>query len=67
MFNFFNLVCITGKATICAKKGGAQRVVVTYFMISAKDMASSTPGMANARSCIIVPIMPFWSAVQTKG
>jgi hypothetical protein len=48
------------------ERKGAQRVVVTYFMISAKDMASSTPGMANARSCIMVPIMPFWSAVQKK-
>jgi hypothetical protein len=25
-------------------------------------MASSTPGMANARSCIIEPIIPFESA-----
>ena len=32
-------------------------------MISAKPMASSTPGMANARSCIMLPITPFESAV----
>jgi hypothetical protein len=31
----------------------------TYFMISAKLMASSTPGIAKAKSCIIEPIMPF--------
>lgn len=31
-------------------------------MISANPMASSTPGMANARSCIMEPIAPFWSA-----
>jgi hypothetical protein len=35
---------------------------MTNFMISAKLIASSTPGMANARSCIIEPIMPFESA-----
>ena len=29
-----------------------------HFMISAKPIASSTPGMANARSCIIAPIPP---------
>lgn len=34
-----------------------------HFMISAKLIASSTPGMANARSCIMVPIIPFESAV----
>ena len=34
----------------------------TYFMISAKLMASSTPGIANARSCIMLPIIPFESA-----
>ena len=34
----------------------------TDFMISAKPIASSTPGIANARSCIIEPIIPFWSA-----
>ena len=37
----------------------------THFMISAKPIASSTPGIANARSCIIEPIMPFWSARVT--
>jgi hypothetical protein len=31
-------------------------------MISAKLMASSTPGMANAISCIMDPIIPFLSA-----
>ena len=35
---------------------------LTCFMISAKLIASSTPGMAKARSCIMDPIMPFWSA-----
>lgn len=34
-----------------------------HFMISAKLIASSTPGIANARSCIMVPIIPFESAV----
>lgn len=38
----------------------------THFMISAKLMASSTPGMANARSCIILPIIPFESAFGMK-
>lgn len=33
-------------------------------MISAKLIASSTPGIANAKSCIIDPIIPFWSAVR---
>jgi hypothetical protein len=32
--------------------------VETYFIISANPMASSTPGMANARSCIMPPIIP---------
>ena len=36
-------------------------------MISAKLMASSTPGIAKAKSCIMLPIMPFWSAVQTPN
>lgn len=36
----------------------------TDFMISAKLIASSTPGMAKARSCIIEPIMPLESAVR---
>jgi hypothetical protein len=31
-------------------------------MISAKLIASSTPGMAKARSCIMEPIIPFESA-----
>ena len=31
-------------------------------MISAKLIASSTPGIANARSCIIEPIIPLLSA-----
>lgn len=35
-------------------------------MISAKLIASSTPGMAKARSCIIEPIIPFESAVQSE-
>lgn len=34
----------------------------THFIISAKLIASSTPGMANARSCIIEPIIPLESA-----
>lgn len=34
----------------------------TDFMISAKLIASSTPGIANARSCIMLPIIPFESA-----
>lgn len=51
----------------------AQRVLVngrrrkqasTYFMISAKLIASSTPGIAKARSCIMLPIIPFESAVK---
>lgn len=36
------------------------------FIISAKLMASSTPGIAKARSCIIEPIMPFWSADEGR-
>ena len=40
--------------------------MVTYFIISANDIASSTPGMANARSCIMEPIMPFWSAASCR-
>lgn len=35
-------------------------------MISAKPMASSTPGMAKARSCIMEPIIPFWSAATNE-
>jgi hypothetical protein len=38
----------------------------THFMISAKPIASSTPGIANARSCIIAPIPPLWSATQAR-
>lgn len=30
-------------------------------------MASSTPGMANAKSCIMEPIMPFESAVNQSS
>lgn len=33
-------------------------------MISAKLIASSTPGMAKARSCIMVPIIPLLSAMK---
>src|SRR5271168_2356309 len=36
--------------------------VDTYFIISAKPIASSTPGIANARSCTIDPIAPCSSA-----
>ena len=32
-------------------------------MISAKLIASSTPGIAKARSCIMLPIIPLESAV----
>ena len=38
------------------------RIQPTHFMISAKPIASSTPGIANAKSCIIEPIIPFSSA-----
>lgn len=39
----------------------------TYFIISAKLIASSTPGIANAKSCIIEPIIPFESAKEDKN
>ena len=42
--------------------GWRRKQASTYFMISAKLIASSTPGIANARSCIMLPIIPFESA-----
>lgn len=45
-----------------------QSAAQTHFMISAKPIASSTPGMAKARSCIIPPIPPpCESAVNRNG
>lgn len=42
---------------------GSDRDPSTHFMISANPIASSTPGIAKATSCIIPPIPPpFWSA-----
>ena len=40
----------------------SSRTDEAYFIISAKLIASSTPGIANAKSCIIEPIIPFESA-----
>ena len=49
-------------ASCASDKSWSGKQVSTYFMISAKLMASSTPGIANARSCIMLPIMPLESA-----
>lgn len=38
-----------------------------HFIISAKPIASSTPGIANARSCTIDPIAPCSSASGTQA
>lgn len=45
----------------------SSRTDEAYFIISAKLIASSTPGIANAKSCIIEPIIPFESAKGTKN
>lgn len=42
----------------CQCQCSSTRPVSTHFMTSAKPMASSTPGMANARSCIMPPMPP---------
>ena len=39
----------------------------THFMISANPIASSTPGIAKARSCIIPPIIPLVSASHNSA
>ena len=49
------------KMQLDLKRGEQQ---AAHFMTSAKLMASSTPGMEKAISCIMDPIMPFWSATE---
>jgi len=58
-----DLTCL-GTSSIRAGRSEATHYEKTDFMISAKLMASSTPGIAKARSCIMLPIIPLESAVS---
>lgn len=56
-------------ANKCELNVSPDAIADTHFIISANPMASSTPGIAKARSCIMDPIAPpppCWSAERMQ-